>query len=138
MPTRQKGCPVTHVEQSPPELPEEHAARHDPIYDRLAESADFVALRRLYRSFVFPATVAFLAWYLLYVVMSNWAPGFMSKRLFDTHVNVALVFGLLQFATTFLLAWLYSQYSTKRLDPLARRLDEQYVAELGRRTGRRA
>ena len=36
------------------------------------------------------------------------------------NINVALVFGLLQFVTTFLLAWLYSRFSTATLDPLAR------------------
>jgi hypothetical protein len=39
---------------------------------------------------------------------------------------VALVFGLLQFATTFLIAWLYAGFSTKKLDPLARDLEERY------------
>jgi uncharacterized membrane protein (DUF485 family) len=38
------------------------------------------------------------------------------------NINVALVFGLLQFVTTFVLAYLYSQYSTRQLDPLARQL----------------
>ncbi|MCW2848578.1 MAG: rane protein [Marmoricola sp.] len=101
------------------------ASRHDPVYDRLAESAEFTELRRRYRGFAFPATVAFLLWYLLYVVMSNWANDFMAHKLFG-NINVALVFGLLQFATTFLLAWVYSNYSTKHLDPLARQLDEDY------------
>lgn len=102
------------------------AARHDPAYDQLHGEPDFVELRRAYRAFVFPATVAFLTWYLLYVVMSMWAHDFMSKEIVD-NINVALVFGLLQFVTTFLLAWLYSRYSTARLDPLARKLDEDYV-----------
>ena len=57
--------------------------------------------------------------------MSNWATDFMAHKLFG-NINVALVFGLLQFATTFLLAWVYSNYSTKNLDPLARQLDEEY------------
>lgn len=104
------------------------ADRHDPVYDTLAAQPEFHELRRAYRSFVFPATVAFLAWYLLYVVMSNWAGGFMGHRLIG-NINVALVFGLLQFVTTFVLAYLYSNYSTKRLDPLARKLDAQYEAE---------
>ena len=74
----------------------DQASRHDPIYDELHESADFVELRRRFRRFVFPATAAFLAWYLLYVVMSNWADDFMSKKVVG-NINVALVFGLLQF-----------------------------------------
>ncbi len=77
--------------------PHNHASRHDPVYDRLHETADFAELRRRYRGFVFPATVAFLSWYLLYVVMSNWAHDFMSHQLWG-NINVALVFGLLQFA----------------------------------------
>ena len=35
----------------------EQAHRHDPVYDRLHETAEFTELRRRYRGFVFPATV---------------------------------------------------------------------------------
>ena len=113
------------------EAPHERSAKHDPVYDQLHDSPDFIELRRRYRGFVIPATVAFLSWYLLYVVMSNWATGFMDNKLVG-NINVALVFGLLQFATTFLLAWFYSRYSTAKLDPLARKLDEEYKAGVGR------
>lgn len=111
----------------------DQAARHDPVYDELHARPDFIELRRRYRSFVIPATLAFLAWYLLYVVLSNWASGFMSIKLVG-NINVALAFGLLQFVTTFLIAWLYSRYSTTRLDPLARRLDDEYRATIGGRS----
>ncbi|WP_346387406.1 DUF485 domain-containing protein [Nocardioides sp.] len=97
---------------------------------------EFTELRRLYRGFVFPATVAFLSWYLLYVVMSNWATGFMDTKVVG-NINVALVFGLLQFLTTFLLAWLYSRFSTARLDPLARQLNAEYDATVADSDGRR-
>lgn len=113
-----------------------HAERHDPVYDRLAATPEFAQLRKLYRGFVFPATVAFLAWYLLYVLMSNWATGLMDAKVIG-NINVALVFGLLQFATTFGLAWLYSAYSTSKLDPLARRLGEEYDAAEADEHGRR-
>ena len=106
----------------------EQADRHDPVYDDLHASPEFAELRKLYRGFAFPATIAFLAWYLLYVVMSNWAHDFMSTKLVG-NINVALVFGLLQFLTTFALAWLYARYSAAKLDPLARTLDERYAAE---------
>ena len=96
----------------------DQATRHDPVYDRLHATADFAELRRRYRGFAFPATVAFIAWYALYVVLSMWAQDFMSKQVFG-NVNVALVFGLLQFATTFVIAWLYAKYSSRELDPLA-------------------
>ncbi len=101
------------------------AAKHDPQYDELAATPEFAELRKRYRGFVFPATVAFLVWYLLYVCMSNWAGGFMEQQVVG-NINVALVFGLLQFVTTFGLAYLYSRFSTTRLDPLARQLDADY------------
>ena len=94
-------------------------------YERIAASEDFATLRKRHRSFAIPATLAFMAWYLLYVLLSNYADGFMSTRLIG-NINVALVLGLLQFVTTFLIAYLYSRYSNKNLDPLAARLQGQY------------
>ncbi len=105
--------------------PHDMAARHDPVYDSLQASEEFAELRRRYRSFVLPATAVFLAWFLLYVVMSNWANDFMGTKVVG-NINVALVFGLLQFVTTFLIAYVYSRYSTARLDPLAERLNARY------------
>ena len=53
------------------------------------------------------------------------------------NINVALVFGLLQFVTTFLLAWLYSRFSNAKLDPLARKLNADYDATAIDEHGRR-
>ncbi len=106
----------------------DHASRHDPVYDRLHETAEFQELRRRFRKFAFPATAAFLGWYLLYVFMSNWAHDFMSHQLVG-HINVALVFGLLQFVTTFGLAFWYANYMNREVDPIARQLETQYDAE---------
>lgn len=108
-------------------MAQDQAARHDPIYDDLASRAEFAELRSRYRAFIIPATGVFLAWYGLYVLLSMFAHDFMSQNL-GGNINVALVFGLLQFATTFLIAWLYSRYSNRRLDPLARQLDEEFNA----------
>lgn len=109
---------------------QDQASRHDPVYDRLAATPEFEQLRSRYRGFVIPATVAFLAWYLLYVVMSNWASGFMNTQVIG-NINVALIFGLLQFVTTFGLAYYYSRFSTSQLDPLARSLEQAYTDEVG-------
>ena len=87
-------------------------------YVAVQESADFGALRRAFRGFVFPTTVAFLLWYALYVILSAYARGFMGTKIVG-NINVALVFGLLQFVTTFLIAWLYARYASRRMDPLA-------------------
>ena len=48
------------------------------------------------------------------------------------NVNVALIFGLLQFASTFLIAWLYARHAGRALDPLAERLRSRYDAGVGR------
>ena len=110
------------------DLTHDEAARHDPVYDSLHEAADFVELRRRFRAFVFPATIAFLSWYLLYVVMSNWATDFMDTKVVG-NINVALVFGLLQFLTTFVLAFVYARFANSRLDPLAHDLEQRYDEE---------
>ncbi|MEV4447872.1 DUF485 domain-containing protein [Streptomyces mirabilis] len=80
------------------------------------ESAEFAELRRSHRSFAFPLTVAFIAWYLLYVLLSNYAGDFMGTQVVG-NINVALVLGLAQFLTTFLIAWWYSRYAAAKLDP---------------------
>ena len=100
------------------------------VYDNMHASADFQELRRRYRAFAIPWTVAFLAWYMLYVIMSNWATDFMNTRVVG-NINIALVFGLLQFASTFLIAWLYAKRAKRDLDPLATKLEEQYNREVG-------
>ena len=105
--------------------PHDQAARHDPVYDELSARPEFAELRSRYRRFVIPATAAFLAWYGLFVLMSMFAHDFMSTKVVG-NINVALVFGLLQFVTTFVLAYVYSQYSNAKLDPLARQLTDDY------------
>lgn len=108
------------------------AARHDPVYDHLAAKPEFSELRSRYRRFIFPATVAFMGWYFLYVLLAMFAPSLMNTQVVG-NINVALVIGLLQFVSTFLIAYLYSGYSNRNLDPLARELNTEF--EAGRRTG---
>jgi uncharacterized membrane protein (DUF485 family) len=90
-------------------------------FTAIQQHPDFVELRRRLRTFVFPMTVAFLAWYLLYVLCSAFARDFMGHKLAG-NVNVGLVFGLLQFVTTFGIAFLYSRYANRKLDPMADKL----------------
>ena len=108
---------------------EVHLRSDHPIYVHLHDAPEFSELRRRFRRFVFPATFAFMAWYLLYVVMSNWAHDFMSTKVVG-QINVALVFGILQFVSTFLIAWLYGRYMDAKVDPIARELEKRYEDEL--------
>ncbi|MCW2811342.1 MAG: hypothetical protein JWP61_1800 [Friedmanniella sp.] len=107
-------------------------AKHDlGIYNRMAQREDFLELKRRYLRFAFPATIAFMVWYVTYVILNNWARGFMDTKVVG-NINIALVFGLLQFASTFIIAILYSRHAVKSLDPLATRLREDFERETGR------
>ena len=100
------------------------------VYDELHDVGGVPELRKqVPRASSSRATIAFLAWYLLYVVMSNWATDFMSTKVVG-NINVALVFGLLQFVSTFLIAWLYAATWNSNVDPLARGLEQRYNDEL--------
>ncbi|MFI7608574.1 DUF485 domain-containing protein [Micromonospora sp. NPDC049366] len=90
-------------------------------YVAVQRSDEFAGLRRTLRGFVFPMTVAFFLWYALYVILSAYARDFMGAKLIG-NINVALVFGLLQFVSTFAIAWLYSRYADRKIDPVADRI----------------
>ena len=111
--------------------PEETTRGQHAAYERIHASAEFQTLRRRYRNFALPWTVAFMVWYMLYVFASNWATGFMNTRIVG-NINVALVFGLLQFASTFGIAWLYARHANRHLEPLAQKLEAEYNAEADR------
>ena len=89
----------------------------EPDWERIRDEPEFQELRRRLRSFVFPMTGLFLAWYLLYVLLASYAPSFMAIKLVG-NINVGLVFGLLQFVSTFLITFLYIRFAERRLDPL--------------------
>jgi uncharacterized membrane protein (DUF485 family) len=87
----------------------------------IQQSAEFTQLRRRLRNFVFPMTAAFLAWYLLYVLLSDYAHGFMDTKVFG-NISVGLVFGLLQFVSTFVITGLYIRHANRKLDPVAEKI----------------
>jgi uncharacterized membrane protein (DUF485 family) len=90
-------------------------------WEAVQAEPDFQDLRHRLRSFVFPVAGLFLAWYLLYVLLATYAPSFMAIKLFG-QINVGLVFGLLQFISTFAITALYVRYAGNKLDPLAEKL----------------
>ncbi|WP_298176014.1 DUF485 domain-containing protein [Saccharomonospora sp.] len=86
-------------------------------------SEDFQRLRSRLRRFVFPMTALFLVWYLTYVVVADYAHDFMSIKVIG-NINVGLIFGLLQFVSTFAITALYIRYANRKLDPIADRIKE--------------
>jgi uncharacterized membrane protein (DUF485 family) len=93
-------------------------------YLAVQESPEFAELKRSHRSVVFPLALLFLAWYFLYVLLADYAHGFMAREVVG-NINVGLVFGLLQFVSTFAITMLYVRYADRKLDPLAERLRER-------------
>lgn len=88
------------------------------------QSAEFAALRRRLRLFIFPMTAFFLAWYFLYVLLAAFAPQFMATKVTGS-INIGLIFGLLQFVTTFAITVGYTRFANKRLDPASSQIREQ-------------
>ena len=98
------------------------------LFIRVAGSAEFTNLKRSFRRFVFPMTLVFLGWYLLYVIASGWARDFMGHELWG-NINVAYVFGLLQFVSTFAITMAYAHWADTKFDAEADRL--RAVVEAG-------
>lgn len=92
------------------------------------QSEEFGMLRRTFRGFAFPMFVAFLVWYLSYVLLSTYATGFMSTPVIG-NLNVGLLFGLGQFLSTFLITWLYIRHATRSLDPIAAKIRTELEEE---------
>ncbi len=91
------------------------------VYEEVQRTPEFQDLRHRLRRFVFPMSVAFLLWYLLYVLLASFAPAFMATKLAG-NINIGLVIGLLQFVSTFAITAIYVRYANRRLDPSAERL----------------
>ncbi|MFF2630189.1 DUF485 domain-containing protein [Kitasatospora griseola] len=88
------------------------------VYRKVQESEAFREIRRGYRSFVFPACAGFLAWYLLFVTAEAFMPDLLGRRIAGP-LNVAWALGLGQFASTFLLTWLYARNARTKRDRAA-------------------
>ncbi|MEU9999980.1 DUF485 domain-containing protein [Streptomyces sp. NPDC050848] len=106
------------------------------IYLEVQRSPAFQEVRSRYRRFVIPASLAFLLWYLAYVVAATAAPGLMARPVVGM-VNVAMLAGLGQFLTTFLLTWAYARHARLRRDRAALELrwtvfDETRTQEMTR------
>jgi uncharacterized membrane protein (DUF485 family) len=93
-------------------------------YLEAQRSPEFAELRRRFRRFAFPMTVAFLVWYLLYVVLSVYALDFMATQVFG-NVSIGLIFGLLQFVSTFVITHVYVSHANRRTDPIADEMRER-------------
>ncbi|WP_236540974.1 DUF485 domain-containing protein [Spiractinospora alimapuensis] len=96
---------------------------------RTAEiSADprFALLRRRLRTRIIVLVALFVSWYLAYLLLTAFARDTLSINVTE-HVNVALLLGLGQFLSTFVLAWAFGRFCRRRFDPLAEELRVGYA-----------
>ncbi|BBX01095.1 hypothetical protein BST36_13000 [Mycolicibacterium moriokaense] len=87
-------------------------------YLAVQASPEFQELRSRLRRFVFPMSGLFLLWYTIYVLLGAFAHDFMATRVWG-NINVGIVIGLGQFASTFLITALYVRFANRELDPRA-------------------
>jgi uncharacterized membrane protein (DUF485 family) len=101
---------------------------------------EFRELVRTRRSFVIPATIFFLAWYMGFIVLTAVASDFMGERVYQG-LTVGYCLALTQFVMVVVLGIWYLRKSDKVFDPLAERAISRYVDQhpghAGRRTGER-
>lgn len=108
------------------------SSERERVWTDTQASPEFQELKRKYRGFAFPLTVAFLVWYFLYVVLTAFAREWMSTKVFG-NINIAFIWGVLQFVTTFLIMWLYERHSTHSLDGPSDALRDKVDAELAKK-----
>jgi len=94
-----------------PQLPD-----GSPDFAAIRANPEFVRLRRRLTGFVFPVCGLFLVWYLTFVLLAAYAPGFMAHRVTGS-VTVGLLLGLSQFASTVAIMLWYARFTRKKIDP---------------------
>lgn len=97
----------------------ETPASEGPDFVAIQSSAEFIELKRRFRRFVVPVSLAFVVWYLSFVVLAAFDRDLMSRKVGGA-VHLGLILGLLQFATTIAITIGYLRYARKRIDPQVR------------------
>ena len=94
---------------------------HD--WERIERSPEFQELVRKRRSFVLPATIFFLSYYMGFILLTGYAEDFMASSVYEG-LTVGYCLALTQFVMVFVLGIWYLRKSDREYDPLARRVVE--------------
>jgi uncharacterized membrane protein (DUF485 family) len=102
----------------------------EPVHDweRIERSPEFQELVRTRRSFVVPATIFFLAYYMGFILLCGYAKDFMAESVYEG-LTVGYCLALTQFVMVFVLGITYLRKADRNYDPLAARIVE--MAESG-------
>ena len=112
----------------------------EPAYDweRIERSPEFQELVRKRRSFVLPATMFFLVYYMGFILLTGYAEDFMASSVYQG-LTVGYCLALTQFVMVFVLGIMYLRRADRDYDPLAQKvidMAEQGELEPGRRFDR--
>jgi uncharacterized membrane protein (DUF485 family) len=107
------------------------SSENEKVWQEVQASPEFQDLKRKFRRFAFPLTVAFLVWYFLYVALTAFAREWVSTPVFG-NINIAFILGVLQFVSTFVIMYLYERYSTRVLDAPSEALRDKVDKELAK------
>jgi uncharacterized membrane protein (DUF485 family) len=87
-------------------------------WDGIERSDEFQALVKKRRSFVVPATIFFLAYYMGFILLAGYAPDFMGDSVYQG-LTVGYCLALTQFLMVFVLGVWYLRKADNEFDPLA-------------------
>ena len=100
-------------------------------WEGIERSEEFRELVRKRRSFVVPATIFFLAYYMGFILLAGYAPDFMGKSVYEG-LTVGYCLALTQFVMVFVLGIWYLRKADREFDPLADRVAARATAGASR------
>ena len=100
-------------------------------WEAIERSPEFQELVRRRRSFVLPATIFFLAYYMGFILLAGYAKDFMAESVYEG-LTVGYCLALTQFVMVFGLGIWYLRKADHVFDPLAARAIAAHEDEDGR------
>jgi uncharacterized membrane protein (DUF485 family) len=90
-------------------------------WEGIERSPEFQELVHRRRSFVVPATIFFLAYYMAFILLAGYAEDFMGSSVYEG-LTVGYCLALTQFLMVFVLGIMYLRRADRVYDPLAQRV----------------
>jgi len=119
----------------PPAVPPEPAGRRRPSEPALGHHSDLRILRSAYRWQRRTATLTALGYFTLFLILSAFAPSFMTSTVTDG-LPTGLLLALLQIPVTWLAIALYEYTARRYVDPIADRIRKQSELDAKREAAR--
>jgi uncharacterized membrane protein (DUF485 family) len=93
-------------------------ATGETVVEAVGRDPELTELENRHNRFVWPVTVFFLVYYLSLNVLAGAAREFMGRKIFG-EFTFGYLFALSQFVMAFIVAWAYTRFANRRIDPLA-------------------